>query len=153
MSEKENTQRNRWTYRRGTVLGPNNQANGKFKKANNRAHRSQVRTKLQKGEFDFISTQRHHSMYDAWSSPKDMDITERYRPKHKLNIRWVPWNYQSGICERGVIQAYKHKQRKFPVREIEERAGMKRNKPEFNPWTILPFVQNLFEDEDEYLLS
>ena len=118
-SRKENTKRNPWTYKRGIMLGGNNQANGIWKNNNNRTFRAQIRTKLTHSEFDYISTQKQKSTLNAWSSPHDNNVTERYRPISKLDITYTPHKWQMSVVQRNSIRSFRHKIEKMPLREYE----------------------------------
>ena len=118
-SRKENTKRNPWTYKRGLSLGSNNQANGVWKSNNNRTFRAQVRTKLKQSDFDYISTQKQKSILDAWSSPHDNDVTERYHPISKLDITYTPASWQMNVVQRNSIRSFRHKIQKMPLKDYE----------------------------------
>lgn len=172
--EKENTRRNPWTYKRGP-LGANNQGNGRFKRQNNRTFRTQIRNALAHQDFDYVATRRQKFVLDAWSSPHDSDVTERYRPKRKSEMNFLLPKYQMTIIERCVIESYKHGHLRLPIKEMDRRAEMEEYLPCIHaPWKTgkwqkprvsrvlssdsvhqrdiiletLPFIRNLFDIEN-----
>lgn len=111
--EKENTKRNKWTYKRGPIQGSGNKRNKKMKQSTNRSYRAQMRTYLTHYNYDHCPFRDNKDITGFYKSP--------YQPSHKLDVIWVPNKYQLYIAERGVINSYKHKMARFPIDEILQR--------------------------------
>jgi hypothetical protein len=136
INEKENHKRNSKTYKRGvfSVSGMSNSYN--WKKNNQRIHRCHHRTNLE-------HICKRNRVLDAWNSRHDADVSSRFWIwPNKLNAKKyidIIIRCQDGgsIHQRGIINAYKHKQRE--------------NKPltqMINVEKILPFIRRLYQENE-----